>query len=167
MDIDQLDSESIRPTKKCDRKYSQSSQSSTGCLNSSVITNLINEKRNDKISTLSNTKSCDAYKGEGYRDIASDNWKSSDNTMLTKTSSSHLSCYDDNSIIIDSALKNKCENGNPLVPPTPNTFRNIKSEVKDEINDTSQAIQDVVDLAPHVVTKLNVSKRLNYVSNND
>lgn len=148
MDVDQSDSESVRHQKKCNRKYSQSSQSSTGGINSSIITNSKNEKRGDLTS-----KSCDVQ--EVPMDTTDkDIWSSSAKVIKQ---SSNLSCNNDNSNI-DSTLRNKCDNSSSVstqpIPSASNTCINLKSEVKEEINDSTN---HDVDLAPHVVTKLNVS----------
>lgn len=158
MDIDHFDTDSAKPTKNCDRKYSQSSQSSTSGVNPSTLTNSISDKQNDLTTTSSYVKSGDVQ--ELCSDIVDKNhWRNSGNSTLRK--SSNVSCNNDN-ILIDSTIKSKCDSDNDPMNHSnssapPDTCTDIKVEVKEEIIDAGHLIPDIENLPPHVVGKFNVS----------
>lgn len=159
MDIDQFDTDSIKNTKKTNRKYSQSSQSSISGVNPSTAT-ICNSDKNDGSSTTASTS-----KSAGLQEcdiIDRSNWKHSGNsTILNKTSFSNLSCNHDNSTI-DSTLISDCDSGNSTVnKPTssaPDTRTDIKVEIKEEIDDSGNLNTDVDigNLPPHAVSKFYV-----------
>lgn len=156
MDIYQFDTDSAKNQKKCDRKYSQSSQSSTSGVNAPTVSHSNSDQKDDITTTSSHTKSGDTQ--EGCTDLdEKTSWRNSGNsTILNKTSLSNFNCNNDNSTI-DSTLKSKCDSGNSAVNQSAcGICPDIKAEVKEETNDTSHLIPNV-SLPPHVVSKLNVS----------